>query len=72
MRKGIIPGNSKSLWRAINIAKDLNNEDIPVSMFERGILIPNEELADHFADHFERKIAGITSNANINDGVYKQ
>ena len=37
VRKEIIPGNSRSLWRAVNIAKDLNQEDLPMQMNEDGI-----------------------------------
>ena len=32
VRKGIIPGNSKSLWKAVNIAKDVNSNEIPTKM----------------------------------------
>ena len=37
VRKEIIPGNWRSLWRAVNIAKDLNQEDLPMQMNEDGI-----------------------------------
>ena len=36
VRKGIIPGNSRSLWKAINIEKDINSNEIPRRMFEGG------------------------------------
>jgi hypothetical protein len=29
VRRGIIPGNIKTLWDAVNIAKDRNIEDLP-------------------------------------------
>ena len=31
--KNILPGNSKSLWRAVNIAKDIDGDSLPLKMF---------------------------------------
>ena len=36
VRRGIIPGNPKSLWKAINIAKDINPSEIPRKMMKDG------------------------------------
>ena len=36
IRRKIIPGNSKSLWDAVKIAKDTNNPKIPDSMSFNG------------------------------------
>jgi hypothetical protein len=36
IRKDLIPGNSKSLWRTVGIAKNLYNNDIPESMYHKG------------------------------------
>ena len=33
VRKKIIPGNTKSLWRAVNEAKNLNNQELPEVMY---------------------------------------
>ena len=33
VRKNIIPGNTKSLWRAVNEAKNLNNQELPEVMY---------------------------------------
>ena len=35
----MIPGNSKSLWDAVKIAKDLNIEPIPTNMYGEGQLL---------------------------------
>ena len=33
VRKGVLPGNSKSLWDAVKIAKDLKVETIPKTIY---------------------------------------
>ena len=52
VRKGIIPGNSRSIWKAVNIAKDINSNEIPKEMFNEGIRISVDEIAESFAAHF--------------------
>ena len=49
VRQGIKPGNSKSLWEAVKIAKDQNIEELPDQMKFNGNTIPNENLAEEFA-----------------------
>ena len=70
VRKGIIPGNCKSLWKAVRIAKDLNSEDLPKSMFKNGHLLDTEDLAEEFANHFEDKISSLMSHVVIDQLVY--
>ena len=69
VRKEIIPGNWRSLWRAVNIAKDLNQEDLPMQMNEDGIPITDNDLPDRFADYFEEKVMNLASNVAINPTV---
>ena len=40
VRRKIIPGNSKSLWDAVKLAKDVNNPKIPNHMLSNNIEIP--------------------------------
>ena len=70
MQKGITPGSSKSLWKAVNVAKDINLNDLPAKMYEDGNIIEQEELQYGFADFFERKIINLTGQAIINNYVY--
>ncbi len=70
IRKDIIPGNNRSLWRAVGIAKNLNQEELPETMYHNGNKINNDELAEKFSEFFERKIENLTSNAIINAQVY--
>ena len=70
VRKGIIPGNSRSLWKAVNVAKDQNSNEIPKSMFNEGISINEEELPECFAEYFENKVSKQSENVVLNPNVY--
>ena len=56
VRRNLVLGSSKSLWEAVKIAKDINNEKMPKEMFKDGTLVKTEDLAGCFADVFEDKI----------------
>ncbi len=52
----IKPGSSKSLWSAVNLAKDTNHRGLPVSMMENGNEIQEVNLPERFAKVFDSKI----------------
>ena len=70
IRRKITPGNSKSLWDAVKIAKDVNNPKLPKSMFHNGIKIPEANLADSFAELFKSKVQDIVNEQVISNNVY--
>ena len=70
IRKDIRPGNSKSLWRAVGIAKNMNTDELPETMYYNGVEIDNKELQEAFAEHFEEKISTLINNAVISQNVY--
>ena len=71
VRKGIIPGNSKTLWRAVSNAKDTNlAANIPDSLLLHGIPVQQSNLADTFAYFFNDKVVKISNDTVINDNVY--
>ena len=70
VRKGIIPGNTKSLWKAVKVAKDTNVEDIPSKMFKGDMEIETDQISDCFADYFCEKITLLSNDAQINPTVY--
>ena len=55
LRRGILPGNTKSLWTAVNIAKDINKQDLPDMMYLNGELINSKNKPDVFEHYFEKK-----------------
>ena len=70
VRRGILPGNSKSLWKAVNIAKDTNTDDLPPKMFLNNVYITNEQLPDVFAEFFDSKIENIIRDVKVENNVY--
>ena len=59
IRWTIIPNNSKSLWDAVKLAKDLNVEaleTIPTKMSVDDTEIKKEDLPQAFADYFRLKV----------------
>ena len=70
VRRKIIPGNSKSLWDAVKLAKDVNNPKIPNHMLSNNIEIPKKDLPEAFADMFIRKVKSIVDEQAISETVY--
>ena len=66
----LIPGNTKSLWTAVNIAKDMNNETIPLPLFNNGNEISPVEIPKHFAEYFDKKIKSALAETEIKQNVY--
>ena len=70
VRRGILPGNSKSLWTAVKKAKGLNIAQLPETLTFNSIVIQNENLPDTFADFFSNKVKNIVNECNIDENVY--
>ena len=70
VRKNIIPGNSGSLWSAVNVSKDLGTNEIPSNMYYKDRRVPKREVADCFAAYFEEKVAKLVDSATVNPNVY--
>jgi hypothetical protein len=70
VRRGILPGNSKSLWDAVKIAKNKGVEVIPQVLYLNQQEIKKENSQDVFAGFFDNKIRAIINSSNINEEVY--
>ena len=70
VRRGILPGNSKSLWTAVKKAKGLNVTQLPETLTLNSLTIPNDNLPDSFADFFSNKVKNIVNECNIDQNVY--
>ena len=53
VRKGIIPGNSSSLWKAVNIANDVGVGGVADRLHLRGVPIGDGLIPYTFADFYE-------------------
>ena len=70
VRRCLIPGNSKSLWNAVNLAKDLNPSSIPSNMNLGGLEIKENDLSDAFVEFFDIKVKNIAISCKVDDNVY--
>ena len=70
VRRGILPGNSKSLWNAVKTAKDLNSSPLPDILYANNIEIPQHMQVDAFSSFFYEKVQNIITSTTINDQVY--
>ena len=70
VRKLIVPGNTKSLWKAVNMAKDTCKNNLPKTLYENGVEIDQDKVADVFGSFFDRKIRTILAEVRINDLVH--
>ena len=70
VRLGLIPGNSKSLWTSVKIAKDLNIQSIPSKLFHANVIVDETEVPDAFASFFKNKIVNLVNESRINCNVY--
>ena len=70
VRKKIIPGNSKTLWDAVKIAKNINIPIIPNNMTLNDNPIQFADLPDVFADFFHEKVNKIVHDQHIADTVH--
>ena len=65
IRRKIIPGNSKSLWQAVKIAKDVNIPMLPTSMNFNNQPVHSNDLPDTFAQFFQSKVSSIINDQQI-------
>ena len=70
VRKGIVPGNSKSLWDAVKKAKDVNIKNLPDILFKSKVKLSENDHAAAFADFFNAKVNTIITETQINPSVY--
>ena len=70
VRRGIIPGNSKTLRDAVKKAKNQNINPIPDNLTLNNAPIEQSEIADSFAEFFSDKVNNIVNECSIKDEVY--
>ena len=70
LRRSLIPGNSKSLWNAVSLAKDINPNQIPTSMNYNGRNLKPTEISETFACFFDDKVKAIVESCRVDNDVY--
>ena len=70
IRRKIIPGNNKSLWDAVKIAKDIEPTPLPKTLLENGKLFNRLEAPSAFATYFKSKIEKLEEHLVLDPGVW--
>ena len=70
VRRKIIPGNTKSLWDAIKIARDIEPTFLPEEVYKNDVKYARNEMPAAFCEHFAEKIRSLESELKINKNVY--
>ena len=70
VRKGILPGDCKSLWYAVKLAKNQGPNIIPSNILLKGIDVTGDEVSESFAGFFDKKVVGIVDSTSVNPGVH--
>ena len=70
VRRGIVPGNSKSLWDAVKRSKDINSNNLPDTLTLDGNKVNKNDLPDVFAKFFVDKVNAIVDDCVVSDSVY--
>jgi hypothetical protein len=70
VRRGIRPGNTKSLWEAVKIANNKNSNVLPKVLLKDNTEIPSKDVPDEFAKFFDTKVKNIILSVNIKEEVY--
>ena len=71
IRKQIKPGNTKSLWNAVNASKDIGHSSLLNVMSLDGKVVSGKERSQCFADFFEQKVRNMLNEPFI-DGIIPQ
>ena len=66
----ITPGNSKSLWQAVKLAKNFGITHIPDLMTLGGVEISGQDISHGFANFFDKKVNDIVISTKVNNNVY--
>ena len=70
VRKNLKPGNSKSLWKAVNMAKDIGSSSIPCKLTLGHITIREHGRSEYFASFSEDKVESIIEQVQVEQDVF--
>jgi hypothetical protein len=70
VRKKIIPGNNKSLWDAVKIAKDIEPTPLPTTVNKGGSEYSGKDVLEAFSKFFKSKVSNLEENLATRHEVY--
>ena len=69
VRRRIVPGNNKSLWDAVKIAKDVEPTPLPPTIIKDSVSYERKDAATAFAQFFEEKVKKLEADLKVRDVV---
>ena len=69
VRRRIVPGNNKSLWDAVRIAKDIEPTPLPPTIIKDSVSYERKDAATAFAQFFEEKVKKLEKDLKVQYGV---
>ena len=69
IRRRIVPGNNKSLWNAVKIAKDVEPTPLPSIIIKNLIEYGRNDAPTAFAQFFKEKVKNLEEKLKIKDDV---
>jgi hypothetical protein len=70
VRSKIIPGNNKSLWDAVKIARDIEPTTLPETLTRDGISYDRMAAPMAFSKYFKSKISVLEESATIDEEIW--
>ncbi len=70
VRRKIIPGNNKSLWDAVKIARDIKPTHLPPILTRNGISYDRLAALTTFSEYFKSKISALEESTSIDEEVW--
>ena len=69
IRRRIVPGNNKSLWDAVRIAKDVEPTPLPARIVKDSVEYDRDSSPTAFAEFFKEKVKKLEDELKIEDDV---
>jgi exonuclease III len=70
VRSKIIPGNNKSLWDAVKIARDIEPTPLPAMLTRDGINYDRKSAPEAFSKYFKTKISTLEEGTTIDEEMW--
>ncbi len=70
IRRKVIPGNNKSLWDAVKIAKDIKPTPLPPILTRNETSYDRSVAPTAFSEYFKSKISVIEESMTINENMW--
>ena len=63
-------GIKGNIWKAVKVAKNLNEDSIPKNLSWGGIPVAENDIANSFASYFSQKVTSNVNKTKVDPNVY--